>query len=243
MRVLVTRPHPKDSEFAAALQTIGAEAVCLPCIEIEPIADTTLLDRALSLLDCYDWLVFTSINAVEVVWERLVALGVEHSPGKPRLAAVGPRTAASLRERGLQLDFVPDEYLAEAVLPGLGDLHGGWVLLPTADIADDFLPYAIQAADGVAHVITVYHTLPAAPDSRGLAGLRAGVDVVTFTSGSTVRNFITITRNAGLNPHDLPGSPQIACIGPKTAQAAREVGFKVDIVPDEYTVDGLIAAI
>ena len=243
MRVLVTRPRPKASEFAAALQTIGAEAVCLPCIEIEPIADTTLLDRALSLLDRYDWLVFTSVNAVEVVGERLVALGVEPSPGNPRLAAVGPRTAASLQARGLAPDFVPHEYLVEAVLPGLGDLHGRWVLLPTADIAGDFLPDAIQAAGGVAHVITVYHTLPAAPDSIGLAGLRAGVDVVTFTSGSTVRNFITITRNAGLNPHDLPGRPRIACIGPKTAHAALEAGFKVDIIPDEYTVDGLIAAI
>ncbi len=243
MRVLITRPRQKAAEFAAALRTSGAEAVFLPCIEIEPIADTTLLDRALLRLDCYDWLVFTSVSAVEVVWERLVALEVEPSPGNLHIAAVGSKTAASLRERGLPLDLVPHEFLAEAVLPGLGDLRGRWVLLPAADIADDFLPCAIQAGEGVAHVITAYRTLPAAPDSRGLAELRAGVDVITFTSGSTVRNFVTISRSAGLDPHQLPGSPQIACIGPKTAQAAREAGFKVDIIPDEYTVSGLVAAI
>ena len=244
MRVLITRPRQKAAEFAEALQSIGAESVILPCIEIEPVTDTTLLDRALSRLDCYDWLVFTSANAVEVVSKRLDALGVHPKPGNPRLAAVGPKTAASLQDRGLLPDFIPqDEFIAETLLPGLGDLSGRWVLLPTADIADDHLPCAIQAADGVAHVITAYRTLPAAPDSAGLAGLQAGVDVVTFTSGSTVRNFITITRNAGLNPHNLPGNPQIACIGPKTAHAAREAGLKVDVIPNEYTVDGLVAAI
>jgi uroporphyrinogen-III synthase len=244
MRVLITRPRHNAPDFAAALRTISAEAVFLPCIEIEPVPDTTLLDRALSRLDCYDWLVFTSANAVEVVNDRLDALGVDLTPGNPRLAAVGPKTAVSMQEHGLPPDLIPqDEFIAEAVLPGMGDLNGRWVLLPTADIADDRLPCAIQAANGVVHVITAYRTLPAAPDLRGLAELRDGVDVITFTSGSTVRHFITITWDAGLDPHDLPCNPQIACIGPKTAQAAREAGFKVDIIPDEYTVDGLVAAL
>jgi uroporphyrinogen-III synthase len=243
MRVLVTRPSHKSADFASALRAIGAEGVFLPCIEIQPVADTTILDRALSRLDCYDWLVLTSVNAVEVVCERLVDLEVEASPDNLRLAAVGPQTAASLRDHGLPPDFVPQDFLAEAVLPGLGDLSGCWVLLPTADIADDFLPSAIRAADGVAHVITAYHTLPATPDPKGLAGLQEGVDVVTFTSGSTVRNFVTIASHAGMDPHNLPGRPQIACIGPKTAATALEAGFKVDIVPDEYTVNGLVAAI
>jgi uroporphyrinogen-III synthase len=243
MRILITRPRQKAARFADALRTIGAEAVILPCIEIEPVQDTTLLDHALSRLGCYDWLVFTSVNAVEVVGERLADLGVELQPGIPHLAAVGPQTAVGLQERGAQVDYVPEEFLAEAVLPGLGDLKGRWVLLPTADIADNNLPDAIQSADGVAHVITAYRTLPAIPDPKGLAGLQEGVDVVTFTSGSTVRNFITICRTAGLDPHALPGSPVIACIGPKTAQVALEAGFVIDIIPDEYTVDGLVGAI
>jgi uroporphyrinogen-III synthase len=117
------------------------------------------------------------------------------------------------------------------------------VLLPSADIADDYLPAGIQSADGIAHVITAYRTLPAVPDPKGLAELREGVDVVTFTSGSTVHNFITIAHQAGLDPHALPGDPRIACIGPKTAQTAEVLGFKVDIFPDEYTVEGLVIAI
>jgi uroporphyrinogen-III synthase len=243
MRVLVTRPRPKAIQFADALQGIGAEAIILPCIEIEPVADTTLLDRALSKLDCYDWLVFTSANAVEIVSRRLTALGCNPLNGKPCIAAVGPQTAISLGDHGLQPDFVPDEFLAEALLPGLGDLQGRWVLLPSADIADDYLPAGIQSADGIAHVITAYRTLPAVPDPKGLAELREGVDVVTFTSGSTVHNFITIAHQAGLDPHALPGDPRIACIGPKTAQTAEVLGFKVDILPDEYTVEGLVIAI
>ena len=243
MRVLVTRPRQKAAEFAAVLHRIGAEAIILPTIEIEPVPDPTLLDRALTKLDCYDWLVFTSANAVEVVAGRLTALGVNLAPGKPRIAAVGSQTATCLQDRGLPLDFVPHEFLAEAVLPGLGDLQGRWVLLPTADIADNYLPNAIQSADGVAHVITAYRTLPAIPNPKGLAGLQEGVDVVTFTSGSTVRNFITICHKGGLDPHGLPGSPIIACIGPKTAQVALEAGFEIDIIPDEYTVDGLVKAI
>jgi uroporphyrinogen III methyltransferase/synthase len=243
MRVLVTRPHQKATDFAEALKSIGAEAIIFPCIEIVPVADTALLDRALSKLECYDWLVFTSANAVEIVSGRLSALGVEPAKGKPRIAAVGPQTAFSLGAQGLQPDFVPDEYLAEALLPGLGDLQGRWVLLPTADIADDYLPAAIQTANGIAHVITVYRTLPPNPDLKGFAELRAGVDVITFTSGSTVRNFITIAHQAGLDPHALPGNPRIACIGPKTAQVAEQMNFKVDILPENYTAEGLIAAI
>lgn len=243
MRVLVTRSHPKALQFAASLEGIGAEAIILPCIQIEPVADTTLLDRALAKLDCYDWLVFTSANAVEIVAKRLTTLGWNPINGKPRIAAVGPRTAASLEDHGLPPDFVPAEFLAESLIPGLGDLKGRWVLLPTADIADDYLPAAIQSADGIAHVITTYHTLPAVPDPKGLANLRDGVDVITFTSGSTVRNFITIVGQAGLDPHQLPGNPRIACIGPKTTQVAEELGFKVDIQPDEYTVEGLISTL
>ena len=243
MRVLVTRPRQKASQFAHALHGIGAEAIVFPCIEIQPVDDTTLLDRALAKLDCYDWLLFTSTNAVDIVAERMESLRVTHINGKPRLAAIGPQTAATMREHGLKPNFVPEQFISEAILPGLGDLKGRWVLLPTADIADNYLPAAIQSADGIAHVITAYRTLPAVPDPQGMAQLRQGIDVVTFTSGSTVRNFFAITRQASLNPLQLPGQPRIACIGPKTAQVARELGFKVDILPEEHTVEGLVAAL
>jgi uroporphyrinogen-III synthase len=243
MRVLITRPRNKTADFAAALDLIGAEPVYLPCIEIKPVPDTTLLDRALNQLHCYDWLIFTSANAVEAVWKRMAALGVKSLPQDLHLAAVGPKTADCLQAHGLYPDFVPSEYTSARILPGLGSLNKRWVLLPSADIADDHLPRAIQTMDGVAHVITAYKTLPPEPDSQGLAELRQGVDVITFTSGSTVRNFVSLVRDAGLEPFTLPGKPRIACIGPKTADAARETGFKVDIMAKEYTVDGLVKAI
>jgi len=159
------------------------------------------------------------------------------------VAAIGPKTAAKLQEGGISPNFVPDQHIAEAILPGLGDLNNCWVLLPMADIAADTLPNAIQAADGIAHVITAYHTVPAEPDPKGIAALCAGVDVITFTSGSTVRNFMTLANNIGLDPLNLTNNPKIACIGPKTAETAQELGFPVDIVAESHTTDGLIAQI
>jgi uroporphyrinogen III methyltransferase / synthase len=243
MRVLITRPRQDAMDFAEALQASGIQTFYLPTIDIQPLADTTALDRALSRLGCYQWLVLTSANAVDVILERLSAVGITQFPPGLKVAAVGPKTAARLITGGIQPDHVPDAYLAEAILPGLGDLAGCWVLLPTADIAHDTLPRAIQAADGIAHVITAYRTLPAEPDPQGLAAVREGLDWITFTSGSTARNFVGIIRQEGLDPFHLPGGPRIACIGPKTAQVAQELGFQVDLIAETYTVEGLVQAI
>jgi uroporphyrinogen III methyltransferase / synthase len=243
MRVLITRPRQDAIDFAEALQARDIQPFYLPTIDIQPLADTTALDRALSRLGCYQWLVLTSANAVDVVLGRLSAGGITQLPAGLKVAAVGPKTAARLSSGGIEPDYVPEEYLAEAILPGLGDLAGSWVLLPTADIAHDTLPRAIQAADGIAHVITAYRTLPAEPDPEGLAAIRDGLDWITFTSGSTARNFVGILRREGLDPFHLPGEPGIACIGPKTAQVARELGFQVDLIAETYTVEGLVQAI
>jgi len=117
------------------------------------------------------------------------------------------------------------------------------VLLPLADIAHETLANAIQDADGIAHVIAAYHTVPAEPDPGSLAALQSGVDVITFTSGSTVRHFFALVETAGLDPLNLPDNPKIACIGPKTAQAARDLGFTVNFIAEPHTSDGLAAAI
>jgi uroporphyrinogen III methyltransferase / synthase len=243
MRILITRPRREAEVFAQALISAGAEVCYLPTIVIQPVEDTTSLDRALARLHCYDWLIFTSGNAVQVVMDRISVMRFTGIPETLRVAAIGPKTAARLEAGGIRAHFIPDEYVAEAITPGLGDLHGRWVLLPTADIAHDHLPRAIQAVDGIAHVITAYHTRPAAPDSEGLAALSAGVDVITFMSGSAVRNFVVMVEQAGLNPFNLPAGPEIACIGPKTAQVAVEAGFRVEIVAETYTAESLANAI
>ena len=239
MRAVITRPRAQAGSLAEALLARGIEPVYFPTIRIAPLKNPELLDAALRRLPRFDWVVFTSANAVEAVWERLARMDTPFPPGT-RAAAIGPKTAAGLKARGVSAAFVPEEFIAEAVVPGLEDLKGRSVLLPLADIADAALMKAIEAAGGTAEVVTAYRTLPAAPDPIGLAALRSGVDAVTFTSGSTARNFAVLTRRAGIDPFDLPGSPIVACIGPRTAAAAREVGFKVNAIAAEYTIEGLL---
>ncbi len=237
-RIIVTRPRAQADGFLDGLRVAGFEPICLPVIEIQPMDENAELDRALANLDQYQWVVFTSVNGVEVVLGRLPA-----GTRLPRVAAIGPKTASALRKRGVIPEFVPDEYVAESILPGLGDVRGRKVLLPRAEIARKALPEAIRAAGGTAHEIAVYRTLPAKLDAAGLQALRQGVDWLTFTSPSTVENFLEVVRAAGLDPLRLPGRPRIACIGPITEQAAREAGFDVALVAKDYTTEGLIRAL
>jgi len=241
MKVLITRPRTQSESFGEALRAAGFEPIFFPVIEIHPIENNTELDRALSKLNCYDWVVFTSVNAVDVVFERLSSspFGIEEGKGVC-IAAVGPKTADALQTRGVTPDFVPQEYVAEAILPGLGDLRGKWVMLPRAEIARKALPEAIVNAGGIAHEIAVYKTLPTQPDTEGLAALKTGVDVITFTSASTVENFVAIMRQNKLDPLNLPNNPLFACIGPITEQAARDEGLSNLVVAKEYTTEGLI---
>jgi uroporphyrinogen III methyltransferase/synthase len=247
MKVLITRPRSQADSFAEALAAAGFEPVFFPVIEICPFEENVALDRAIEKLGCYDWIVFTSVNGVEAFFAHLpsplspLPTRERDAEGGVRVAAIGPKTAQSLETYGVTPDFVPEEYVAEAILPGLGDLRGRWVLLPRAEIARKALPDAISAAGGVAHEIAVYQTIPAEPDPDGLAALKSGVDAVTFTSPSTVANFVEILRRNGLNPLILPGNPKIACIGPITQKAAEDAGFLDIVVAEEYTTEGLVS--
>jgi uroporphyrinogen III methyltransferase/synthase len=238
MKVLVTRPRAQSSSFGEALQAAGFEPIYFPVIEIRAVENNIELDNAIKNLAKYEWIIFTSVNAVDVFFEQ----------GKPQelpvqVAAIGPKTTDALRKHNIKPDFVPEEYVAEGILPGLGDLRGKWVLLPRAEIARQELPEAIVKAGGIAHEIVVYQTLPAEVDMDGLNSLKSGVDVITFTSASTVENFVAMMRQNGLDPLNLPNNPLFACIGPITEQAAREEGFSNLIVAKEYTTEGLIQII
>ena len=273
-RILVTRPRAQADDFAGKLRLAGFEPIFLPVIEIQPIEDNLALSEALNKLDGYEWVVFTSANAVEVVFDvmgrnKAATLSSDAYAGEqalnknsrllrgvyteqrrsarsdttPKVAAIGPKTAAALQAHGVTPDFVPDEYIADAILRGLGDIQGKWILLPRAEIARKALPEAIARAGGIVHEIAVYKTLPARPDPSGLAALQAGVDWITFTSPSTVRNFIEIVRSQGMDPFHLAGDPRVACLGPITEQAAREEGFEVALVAEKFTADGLVEAL
>lgn len=246
-RILITRPRAQADGFAEQLSAAGFEPIFFPVIEIHPIENNVALERALAKLECYDWIVFTSINAVEVVFGNLNLRkwdkGIGDRGAGVRVAAIGPKTAEALQARGVTPDFVPEEYVAESILPGLGDLRGKWVLLPRAEIARKALPEAIAEAGGIPHEISVYQTLPVQPDVAGLAALKSGVDIITLTSPSTVQNFVAIAQQNGLDPLHLPGNPLFACIGPITEQAAREEGLSNLVVAREYTTEGLIEVI
>src|SRR5215216_1386763 len=241
-KVLITRHRAQADEFANKLRAAGFEPIYFPVIEIEPVENNIALERALSKLGCYEWVVFTSVNAVEIVFDHYSPLLLAEGLGV-KFAAIGPKTADALKAHGVTPDFVPKEYVAEAILPGLGNLLGKWVLLPRAEIARKALPEAIFKAGGVPHEITVYRTLPSQPDPEGLSALQNGVDVITFTSQSTVQNFIAVAEKNGLNASNLPKDPIFACIGPITAQAAKESGLPNVVVAQEYTTDGLLAAL
>ena len=256
MKVLITRPRDQSESFADALSTAGFEPILFPVIEIRPIENNAALVQALDKLNCCEWVVFTSVNGVEVVFDHLSSAAEIQDHGKKnnslrhrdsmaslRVAAIGPKTAEALQRRGVQPHFIPDEYVAESILPGLGDLRDKWVLLPRAEIARKALPEAIAKAGGIAHEIAVYQTLPVQPDTHALAALKSGVDWITFTSPSTVQNFVQVISQQNMNPFHLTGNPKVACIGPITERAAREEGFKVDLVAEKYTTEGLIKAL
>ncbi|MGE5073231.1 MAG: uroporphyrinogen-III synthase [Anaerolineae bacterium] len=243
-RVLITRPQARADEMAEGLRAAGYEPILFPVIEIRAAEPNPDLDEALEHLGRYAWVVFTSANAVDIVFRNgQIDTAKECMAHGVRVAAIGPKTASALQARGVRPEFVPEEYVAEAILPGLGDVRGKRVLMPRAEIARKALPEAIAAAGGVPHEVSVYQTLQAQPSPGALAALRAGVHVITLTSPSTVENFMDIARKNGLDPLNLLGDPLIACIGPITEQAAKKAGVTHLVVADEYTTEGVIRAI
>jgi uroporphyrinogen III methyltransferase/synthase len=243
-RVLVTRTRQQASALSARLRTLGAEAIELPTIRIAPPDDWAPLDAAIDSLSSYDWTVFTSVNGVEYFWRRLTSVGLDaRALHGVRLAAIGPATAAELQARGLQADYVPGEYVAEAVAAGLGDVRGLRVLLPRADIARPALAELLR--DGNAEVVEVsaYRTLRPEVDPDELRDLLARVTVATFTSSSTVRNLSAMAGDAGVDLLQAMKDAIVACIGPVTAETARELGVPVDVMAEEYTIEGLVEAL
>ena len=244
--VVVTRAREQASVFRVLLEEKGAQCLEFPTIEVVPPTNWDLVDQAIHHIDQYDWVIFTSINGVRFFFQRLKEKGrdlrVLH---RARIGAIGPKTAAGLEERGLRLDFIPSEYRAEAVIDGLGaeEVRGKSFLLPRAAKAREVLPEKIKEMGGRIDVVPVYETIrPTAKREEVRDLLKKGVvSCITFTSSSTVENF------AQMFPEDhLPSLVQkaaIACIGPITAQTAREYGLAVNIMPEEYTVEALTAEV
>lgn len=252
VKVLVTRPRSGAASFSEKLRALGAEPIEFPTIAFAPPADGTPLDRALEELEkgAYHWVIFTSATGVRFVWRRLPQTGHEaHVLFKGvNVAVIGPATARALEERGVHVDYVPEQYVAEAIAAGLGDLVGQRILLPRAEIARRALPEILRNRGATVDEVAAYRTLsaPAAPEERAHIRdllLRGEIGVVTFTSSSTVRSFLEAWEGEDPMNWLTNTSTRIACIGPITARTARDGGLHVDIVAREHTVDGLIRAL
>ena len=231
LRVMVTRALEQAGAFVAALQEAGAAVVLCPVIAIEPLA---VPEDFLARLPGYDWVVFTSVNGVERFFGLL---GEARPPAAVRMGAIGPETAGRLATYGARADVVPVRFVAEDLAEAFPDaaIRGRRILLPRARGSRDALPERLRERGAQVDVVEVYRAVPP-PNlpARLRRLLQAGLDVVTFTSSSTVRNFADALAGEG-----LPAGVRVACIGPITAATARERGLPVDIIAEEYTARGL----
>lgn len=268
-RILVTRTREQASSFSERLRKLGAIPFEFPIIRIAPPLDWQPLDDALRHLCSatfayYDWLIFTSVNGVESVFGRLNEFGLALPiAGVTRVAAIGPATAAALARYGVQTDLVPGEYIAEGVAAALIEdaksrgttLAGKRILLPRAALTRDVLVTELKASGATVQEVVAYRTLPVSNDNaQGLEVarmLQAGeLHILTFTSSSTVRNFMQWLKSSAPTIAEKLTSnaageilPIIACIGPVTAQTARELGLHSQIEATTFTIDGLIESI
>lgn len=265
--ILITRAHEQAGTFSERLRALGATAVEFPAIRVVPPEDWEPLDNALKRLceaGWYDWLVFTSANGVRICFERLQRLGYDaRSIGNVSVAAIGPATAVELAKYGVAVDLVPAEYIAEGIAVALLDdarklgesLAGKKVLLARAAEARNVLVTELQQSGAIVEVVAAYRTVGVThEDGQGREILRMletqQLDILTFTSSSTVRNFMQWlmqcnrdVANSLLSNVAQHARPKIACIGPITSQTAREFGLDVHIEAQEYTIAGLIEAI
>ena len=247
-RIVITRAEQQSAGLLARLQALGATTVVCPAIMIAPPDDFAALDAAINRLDQYDWLIVTSANGVRTLLDRMIALGrLSVELAHLTIGAIGPATADALAGYGLHASFIPSAYVAEAILAEIGDMAGKRILLPRADIARATLAVGLRAMGAQVDEIAAYRTLPG-PGARELADvLRAkALDAITFTSSSTVRYLLDGLEQAGLGRPEacaLLNETAVVCIGPITAATAIEQGLRVDAVAQEYTVEGVVAAL
>ncbi len=244
--VVVTRSRPQASALSSRLRDLGAEVLEMPVIRITDPESFEPIDEAIRNLDVYDWLVLTSVNGVERFFDRLAWADKDaRALAGLRVAAIGPATAAACIDRGIRPDFVPDEYRAEGVIEGLcerGVGSGSRVLLARALEAREVLPEKLAERGARVDVVPVYRTVIGEADPAVLERIAAGdVDVVTFTSSSTVTNFVTLTD--GIDLAEALGDAVLASIGPITSETMRANGLAVGVEAAEYTIPGLVEAV
>lgn len=259
-RVLVTRSADRADELCARLEALGAEAIRLPAIRIVPLSPAPL-DEALEHLDGYDWLVFTSRNAVHRFLDivdrsdrgsvrpgraALVRSVLASGGGGPRVAAVGSATRDLLFECGIIVDTVPRRHTGADLVIAMGVQPGQRVLLPRAKDGRPEIVDGLRARGALVDDIPVYETRRAEPQATALAALAAAdrLDAVVFTSPSAVGNTLAMLGDAASDRlSDLIRQAVVACIGPSTAVAATDAGLDVAVQPERFTIEDLVSAL
>jgi uroporphyrinogen-III synthase len=253
LRILVGRARHQAGALSSELRKLGADVLEIPFIKIRPARSFNPLDTALKNLKTYDWLILTSVNGVDAMWDRFAKLRLTKKSLKHLLiAAIGPATKKAVEKRGIEVHVVPDEYIAESVVRSLRKkVKGKRVLLVRAKVARDVIPKELRKAGAAVDVFEAYETVvPTSSRTRLRAALkdpRRRPDIITFTSSSTVKNFVQLLGAAGRSRHGKRPSSlkqvSLASIGPVTSGTLRDLKLGVDIEAREYTIAGLVQAI
>ena len=246
-KIVVTRARAQASDLVEKLSRLGAECVEIPAIRINPLSDNSALENAVQRIDTYQWLVFTSVNGVDFFFKTLYELGRDvRSLGHLKFACIGPATRDRLRTFGIVADILPETYRAESVVQAFENqnVDGTNILLPRAMEARTVLPEELNSMGAIVHEVPAYVTTPDQRSMEYFSGSveHADIDMVTFTSSSTVKNF----RGLFLDDKDFSAFMKrcaTACIGPITADTAANSGLDVHISAETYTIDGLVDAI
>ena len=241
-RIVVTRTRKQAGALSTKLRDLGADVIELPTIRIEPPTDLLAFGQLVQDAHTYDWLIFTSPNGVEAFFEMFFKIFKDaREIGGVRIAAIGPATAAKVREYHLAVDLQPEEYVAESVVEAFkkeGDVENLKILIARAEVARDVLPESLTKLGAIVDVACAYRTVPETEDvSGGMARFRdEGADMITFTSSSTVDNFLALKL-------PMPAGLKVASIGPVTSKTARDHGLTVDAEAKVFDIPGLLAAI
>ena len=248
-RIVVTRSTEQSGEFLEMLEDLGAEAIPAPTVRILPPEDSRPLENACVEAGTYDWIVFTSANAVDYFMKRLVAVSDVRELKGVRICTIGPTTASRLGRYGIRVDLTPAEFRTDALIEAMkahAAVENAKVLLPRSDIARDLLADELRSAGANVVEVVAYHTALASGEREGDHDvyrmlLDGQIDAVTFTSASTVRNFVEILGHD--QAIDLLKNTVVGCIGPVTAEAAQQLNITTAVIPERYTIPDLVHAL
>lgn len=245
--VIIGRAKEQAGALATLLREKGATVTAIPFIEIRRPETNPVLDRSLEKIREYDWLILTSVNGVDAVFERLQKLGLNDSwLADIHIAAIGPATKKAIEKHGVHVALTPKEYVAESVVEAMRDeVAGRRILLVRAKVARDVIPTELRKSGAAVDVIEAYETVVPQNSKvelqKILRGTETRPDLITFTSSSTAKNFMELI-GADAARSELDGVA-LASIGPVTTQTLEEIGLRADIEAKEYTVPGLVDAI